>query len=146
MIGSERRLTARAQCISDIVFEPNIGGIVLNVSEGGLGFHSIDSIRRDGTMRFSWSLQNRPIKGAGELAWIDEAGKTGGLRFIGLAEDIREEIRRWMRQQAAAADNESTPAQISSLRSLPGLGVEAVVRDDDWSQRLAKISQGLGAP
>jgi PilZ domain/SPOR domain len=110
MIGLERRLAPRAKWLTDIIFEPNNGGIVLNVSEGGLCFHSIAPLEKNSTMRFSLSLHNRRIPVAGELAWLDETEKTGGLRFTVLPAEIHEEIRNWTCRSAAPVAYDETPS------------------------------------
>jgi hypothetical protein len=78
MSGLERRLTPRTEWLADIHFEPNNGGIVLNLSEGGLCFHAIDPLQIDSTIHFSMSLHNQRIQAAGQVAWIDQAKRTGG--------------------------------------------------------------------
>ena len=121
MIGAERRLTRRAQWINDIILEPNNGGIVLNVSEGGLCFHSIDSVQQESPIRFSLSLHNQQIEAAGEVAWLDATGRTGGLRFTTLPAEIHEEIRRWVNQPAesVATNGFPTALPIRALISSP---------------------------
>jgi PilZ domain/SPOR domain len=94
-----------------INIEPNNGGIVLNVSDGGLCFHSFDPVQRNGTIRFWFSDQNQRIEADGTLAWTDETQK-GGLRFTALPAEAREKIRNWMTQPvpATAAATDSAPA------------------------------------
>jgi hypothetical protein len=148
MIGAERRLTRRAQWINDIILEPNNGGIVLNVSEGGLCFHSIDSVQRESTIRFSLSLHNQQIEAAGEVAWLDAAGKTGGLRFTALPAEFREEIRKWVNQPAESlATNETSAPLFPSVRSfpVPGVGVGTKV-ETARSTPVTVVSQELTAP
>ncbi len=101
-----------------INIEPNNGGIVLNVSDGGLCFHSFDPVQRNGTIRFWFSGQNQRIEADGTLAWADETQK-GGLRFTALPAEAREKIREWMSQPKTplAADLESAAAG-SPLRAV----------------------------
>jgi hypothetical protein len=94
-----------------INLEPNNGGIVLNVSDGGLCFHSFDPVPRNGKVRFWFSDNGQRIEADGTLAWADETQK-GGLRFAALPAEAREKIREWMSQPSVplAADDESVPA------------------------------------
>ena len=78
-----------------INIEPNNGGIVLNVSDGGLCFHSFDPVPRNGKVRFWFSDNGQRIEADGTLAWTDETQK-GGLRFAALPAEAREKIRDWM--------------------------------------------------
>jgi hypothetical protein len=145
MIGAERRLTRRAQWINDIILEPNNGGIVLNVSEGGLCFHSIDSVQQESPIRFSLSLHNQQIEAAGEVAWLDATGRTGGLRFTTLPAEIHEEIRRWVNQPAeSVATNGTTLPLFPSVRSFPVPGVGVGTREMARSTQV--VSQELTAP
>ena len=98
MNGPERRQTPRTT-VEKFVYiniEPSNGGNVLNVSEGGICFHSIAPVQMDRTITVWFSEHNRRIKIEGELAWMDEARKTGGLRFTSLPAEAREPIRNWM--------------------------------------------------
>ncbi len=80
--------------------EPNNGGIVLNVSDGGLCFHSFDPVPNKGTIRFWFAENDQRIEAEGTLAWMDETHK-GALRFTSLPAEAREKIRNWMSQAAA---------------------------------------------
>src|SRR5271157_5630799 len=98
--GRERRQAARTTINSVVYinFDSNNGGIVLNVSEGGLCFHSVAPVQRNGKIRFWFSEQKQRIEADGELVWTDETQKTGGLRFTALPAEGREQIRNWISQ------------------------------------------------
>src|SRR5262249_30806177 len=127
--------------------EPNNSGIVLNVSEGGLCFHSVDFVQRESTVRFSLALHNQRIEAAGEVAWMDETGRTGGLRFTDVPSEIREEIRRLVSQpRKPIAANEATPQLSPSLRSFPVANVGAETKvNPAGSSKLTAVSQELTA-
>lgn len=118
----ERRRTPRIQLdrLAYIKIEPNNGGIVLNVSEQGLCFHSIASVER-GTLRFSLLEQNRRIEAEGELAWMEETRKVGGLRFTALSPEAREQIRKLMSGPSEGLDDDENEATTipSGPRFLP---------------------------
>ena len=101
-----------------INIEPNNGGIVLNVSEGGLSFHSFDPVPRNGTIRFWFSDQNQRIDAEAALAWTDETQK-GGLRFTTLPEEAREKIRSWMSQPSATVSAEASASAGPPARLFP---------------------------
>jgi hypothetical protein len=114
MTGPERRQTPRTT-VEKFVYinlEPNNGGSVLNVSEGGLCFHSIAPVAASRTIRFWFSEHNRRFEVDGELAWTDETRKTGGLRFTTLSAEAREPIRNWITAPATtlAGDEAFTPS------------------------------------
>lgn len=97
---SERRQTTRTTLNSVVYinFDSDNGGIVLNVSQGGLCFHSVAPVQREGPIRFWFSEQKQKIEADGEIAWIDESRKTGGLRFTALPAEGHEQIRYWISQ------------------------------------------------
>lgn len=102
--------------------DPNNGGVILNISEGGLCFQSTAPIQRTETVRF-WFSYRQPIQGltshddaptkgvsrfievGSELAWTDQTRKIGGLRFTNLPPQAREQIRNWIRQSSLVAVN-----------------------------------------
>jgi hypothetical protein len=115
MSGPERRLTPRktAERFAYINIEPGNGGIVLNVSEGGLCFHSIAPIQRSETVRFWFREHDRRIEVQGNLVWTDKTQKTVGLRFTMLPEEAREPMRKWTSLPTPAATD-----QVSAFSSL----------------------------
>jgi len=123
MMGPERRQTPRTT-VEKFVYiniEPSNGGNVLNVSEGGICFHSIAPVQMDRTITVWFSEQNRRIKIEGELAWIDEARKTGGLRFTSLPAEAREPIRNWIAPLATPpAADEVSARLLPPWRAFPG--------------------------
>jgi hypothetical protein len=71
------------------------GGIVLDVSEQGLRFRAIAPVEQSGPIVFSFTSHSSLVAGTGELVWIDQAKKTGGLRFTELPYNALEQIRKW---------------------------------------------------
>jgi cell division protein FtsN len=100
----ERRQAPRTtlERLAYINLEPDNGGIILNVSEGGLCFRSIAPIEGTGTIHFSLSEHNHSIEADGELAWTDETQKRGGLRFTNVPAEVRKQIGNWISQPAMA--------------------------------------------
>jgi hypothetical protein len=95
------------------------GGTVVDVSEGGLGFQSIAPVKADGPIHFRFGFNSATrVNAVGELAWIDESGKNGGLRFTELPEEVREQIRIWASQTEGGAK-----AKVDDV-SIAGLAVE----------------------
>ena len=118
---SERRQTTRTTLngVVYINFDSDNGGIVLNVSEGGLCFHSVAPVQREGPIRFWFSEHKQKIEADGEIAWIDESRKTGGLRFTGLPAEGQEQIRNWISQPSVRLAVERPPARSAPLPARP---------------------------
>jgi PilZ domain len=94
-----RAVRTRPEVLSYIQFEPEGGGIVLNASEEGLAFQAAAAVRHRGPVRLCISPNpEQRIQLTAEIAWMDEAKKSGGLRFKEVSVDTGDEIRRWLTQ------------------------------------------------
>jgi hypothetical protein len=96
---SERRQTKRTtpEELSYIRFEPEGGGIVLNASEKGLAFHAAAPVWLSGKIRFCVSSNpEHRIELVGEIAWLGDAKKSGGLRLIEASAESSDQIREWL--------------------------------------------------
>ena len=72
------------------------GGIVLNVSEGGLAFCAAFPIRQTEVIQFSLLVKGKGrMSGAGGVAWRDQSGKMCGLRLNSDSADGSERLIRW---------------------------------------------------
>ena len=128
----ERRRTTRTrpEVLSYIQFEPEGGGIVLNASEEGLAFQAAAALRHRGPVRLciSPNLEQR-IQLTAEIAWMDEAKKSGGLRLKEVSADTGDQIRRWLVQAT-----ESRPQQKEFAPPAPAVdeapSIPAPERDD----------------
>jgi hypothetical protein len=82
--------------------EQDDGGKVLDISEGGLRFESFAPVQEEpNAIHFWFSLNLRErIEGWGELAWTAAGGKSGGLKFLRLADRGREQIREYLRRSS----------------------------------------------
>jgi hypothetical protein len=94
----ERRRTQRAN-LDEIVYVdmgPENGGVVLNVSEGGLAFCAAVPIRRPGVIQFSLLVKGKGrVASSADVVWIDKRQKTCGLRFSPSFEDSGARLRHW---------------------------------------------------
>jgi hypothetical protein len=116
MMPQDRRVNLRKtpKHLGYLSLPPDNGGVVLDVSEGGLGFQAIAPIRAKGPIQFRFAIDSpNRIKAVGEVAWIDDTGKAGGLRFTQLPEGVREKIREWISQpKDALLDLEVVPPPV----------------------------------
>jgi hypothetical protein len=119
----ERRQTPRTTVgrLAYIDIEPDNGGSVLNVSEGGLCFDSIAPVQRNTTIRFWFSQCNQRIEIVGALTWMDQTQKTGGVRFTKLSVEAREQIRNLIRRPTLLDPDEAPAPSIPSSRAVPVL-------------------------
>ena len=124
MVTTDRRQSPRMKVmeLAYVNLDPDNGGIILDISEGGLCFRSTGPVKQTETIRFWYSPRShqimvrqveeqtrgvsRLIEAGSELAWTDGTGKKGGLRFTNLSTEAREQIREWIRQPELTILNE----------------------------------------
>jgi hypothetical protein len=97
----DRRQTPRTKLveIAYIGMGPENGGLVLDVSDGGLSFHAVSPVQPSDKINFLLSLRGQSrIEGAGEVVWTNEMKTVCGLRFTSLSGDAREHLNNWTNQ------------------------------------------------
>lgn len=94
----ERRRTPRTS-LDEIVYVdmgPGNGGVVSNVSEGGLAFCAAVPIREPGVIQFSLLVKGKGrIASSADVMWTDKKQKTCGLRFTPSFEQSGVLLRHW---------------------------------------------------
>lgn len=113
---------------------PDNGGVLINLSEGGLSFQGVGAVKKDQLIRLNFKLtrENAPIEAVGRVAWSNETGKGGGLRFTELTDETRAQIKNWIAREtffAGTLTGQATtqtavargpePSERSTVQSLP---------------------------
>ena len=80
------------------------GAILVNLSEGGIGFQSVAPLESGQTVILKFKLpgEKNDLESRAEVAWSNESGKRGGLRFVELTADARAQIRALADEESAA--------------------------------------------
>lgn len=117
------------------------GGIVLDVSEGGLGFHTARPIEHGEPIAFRFSV-NAPgnVEVFGKLAWKDGSGKSGGLQFTELPVVLQDQISHWLNRSTFTAARISKSLSENEIRErFPGEPKAVIVEKlrDDRPPRVA---------
>jgi hypothetical protein len=129
----ERRLNPRARLehLAYIHIEPDGGAIVLDASDGGIGFHSVIPFHQMEKISFHFSLHTpQRLHVSGEIAWVDKTLKNGGLKF----NDLSPEIIRGIRTRLSA-----TPPLSKNIHRL-----QSAIGDDSVGQETR--SHGPSSP
>jgi len=120
---SDRRQAPRMK-LSEIAYigmGPENGGLVLDVSDGGLSFHSVAPVQPSETIRFLLSMQGQTrIEGAGEVVWTNELRTVCGMKFTSLSGDAREFLNNWTNKSSKPVDTSEYPYSSVSNASPPG--------------------------
>ena len=101
----DRRQSPRTKLveIAYIGMGPENGGLVLDVSDGGLSFHSVAPVRQAETIDFLLSSRgHNRIEGSGEVVWTNDMKTVCGLRFTSLSAGAREYLYNWTNQSRMA--------------------------------------------
>ena len=100
----DRRLHSRLpiRSLAYVELDEGNGGIVLNVSEGGLSVQAFASLMDDVLpgVRFQLSESEGWIQAHARITWTGESRKLAGLEFVDLADDARSRIKAWLAREA----------------------------------------------
>ncbi|HEV2205866.1 MAG TPA: TonB family protein [Candidatus Acidoferrales bacterium] len=114
VFSHERRRFARRRLnsLAYIDLGNDSGGIVLNISEGGLAVHSAVTLnaRFLPSIRFQLPHSSEWVAARGELTWIDASRKQAGLRFGALSDPARSQIRNWI---SSSSDDAGNPDEVA---------------------------------
>ncbi len=98
-LETERRVHARRRMegLAYVDLGPDNGAILIDLGEGGLSFHSVAPVTLDQAVLLKFKLPGAAdfIESYAEVAWLNETGKGGGLRFVELRSELREQIGAW---------------------------------------------------
>ncbi|MGP8155440.1 MAG: TonB family protein [Candidatus Acidiferrales bacterium] len=109
----ERRAHARqpVRAIAYVQLDESNGGIILNISEDGFAVYAIASLMDDHLphIRFQLPQSNAWIEAGGNILWRSESNRLAGIRFSGIADQARAQIREWCNSQAALPISPEVP-------------------------------------
>ena len=132
-IGADRRVHHRFEDLRASLVElgGNNNGIVLNISEGGMAILSTEELDLNAlrNLRFQAPEFEHWMEIAAEIAWISDSRKQAGIRFKGLSETARTQLRagisiatvrtRRANQAKQAAATAELPPEVTDSDSMP---------------------------
>src|ERR1017187_3780282 len=96
---SDRRVHSRlpSRSLAYVELDEGNGGIILNISEGGLSVQAVTSLMDDllPGVRFQLSESEGWIEATARITWTGPSRKVAGLEFVDLPEEARSRIREW---------------------------------------------------
>jgi protein TonB len=132
----ERRNSARTPVSPQafVKFGESNYGFVFNISESGLVFAPTGpltlAVGGVAKMRFLLPDSQQWIQTSGEITWIADSQKEAGVRFVNLADDTRETIRRWISKE--------------SLRPQPAPQRNAIPKSDEGAKDATQVPGSSG--
>jgi outer membrane biosynthesis protein TonB len=93
------------------------GGIILDISAGGMAVASAHALVGNQTLLFRFQLPRslEIIEASGEINWIGETKKRAGVRFVDLPPAAREQIQRWIDSQISGRFDDHQKPNISPI-------------------------------
>ncbi len=134
MMNPERRHQPRTRLdqISPVLIEPDNGGIIIDLSEGGLSFQAVAPVHHMDQLRIRFSSRQKGhINAYGELMWTDETKTRGGLKFLQLSEEGRQFIQEVLTppDRPVEQDQDSTPAATATTETKDKFKFTALMAD-----------------
>ncbi|MGA9142189.1 MAG: TonB family protein [Candidatus Acidiferrales bacterium] len=82
------------------------GGLILNISEGGIAVQMAEKLSGSvfARMRFQLRKSDEWIEAAGKVAWERASTKEAGIKFINLSEQARNQIKKWILAEASVQE------------------------------------------
>jgi TonB family protein len=103
--SNERRQHPRHQvnALAYLDIGPDNGGIILNISEGGLALHAVGVLPPEPVMelRIQFSKSTKRLETTGKVAWTSGSKKDAGIEFIDLPEEDYLQIKDWLASQSS---------------------------------------------
>jgi hypothetical protein len=96
------------------------GGMLLTISEDGFRFRAVTPVRADTSMPFAFSLDGRNrLEGEGTVEWVEEDGKSGGMRFTEVSPEFHATLGAWLNSDVShQAGREVAPAAATPLDTM----------------------------
>ncbi len=117
-----RRICPRRKSdqITFVELGPENGGILIDLSEGGLSFQGVVALQKDGFLRLNFKLpgSTTAIETTGKVVWSNESGKGGGLRFVNLNSRFRQQIQDWISGEVSSPVDADTQVTLATAHSV----------------------------
>jgi TonB family protein len=135
-VKTERRSHVRRKMggLTYVDLGPLNGGILVDLSQGGLCFHSVAPMSLDPAVLLKFKLPGAVgfIQSYAEVMWLNESGKRGGLRFAGLSAEVREQIGTWV---GATEIGTEAPQESDTIHEHSSAELNAVPVPQDSNER-----------
>ena len=144
--SSERRRTPRAKPagLSYVKLEPDNGGRLLDVCESGIGFQVVAPIEETKRIQLWFVLDSaNHIEVSGELAWIDDTKRSGGLKFTRPSKQARQQLRAWLSHQRTESANDHQP---EPTRPAPAAQSQQLSHESEFERELHSLPHTDPAP
>ena len=100
---AQRAPRFRVETLSYIDLGQSNGGMVIGISQCGLSFQGVQPLGTGEVLPVSFKLpgMHHSLKATARIAWLNDSGKGGGLRFVDMPEDCRSLLKAWLAQRTS---------------------------------------------
>jgi hypothetical protein len=114
-----RRHSRRTTSLTFVELGDSNGGIVLNISEGGLAMTAAAVLvgERLPRIRFQLPEHVHSLETSGRIVWLSESMKEAGIQFDDLAEEDGNQIKQWISSRASDCEIEGPTRSFGKAES-----------------------------
>ena len=146
----DRRLHARQRIhsLSYVKMGDSNGGIVLNISDGGISVQAAAALDPSEPVTLSLEIprvRNR-VEVKGEIAWLSPSKKEAGIRFVDLPESTLKQIQKWMAREASPEqfEDETDPLGEEQEAPVAAAAVKAAVESEPMEATAEAVEEIAG--
>ncbi len=125
-------------------FGPGNGGFPINLSNDGMAFQGIQPLEKGQVIcvKFKLPATTEVVEISGQVVWLNELGKGGGLQFTEVTEESRQAIQKWLSSQVETENHEEDDAPVRARQSehkpqRPTPTIELVVHESNTAAKAA---------
>ena len=123
-----RHARQRIHSLSYVKMGDSNGGIVLNISEGGISVQAVAMLDPSEPVTLSLEIPRvrQRAEVNGEIAWLSASKKEAGIRFVDLPESTLKQIQKWMAREASPEQFEDETDPVEEEQETPATVAAAV--------------------
>jgi TonB family protein len=144
--GSDRRgcLRQPIRSLAYVELDEGNGGIILNLSEGGLAVQAVTSLMDEFLpgVRFQLAETEGWIQANARITWTSESRKLAGLEFISLSDESRGRIREWLSRESLP----SASVDIAAPATAPAEPAVEAIDARETLESTAPLAEPMSVP
>jgi hypothetical protein len=113
-----RHLRQKVYTVAYVNMERDMGGILVDVSEAGMGVQTVARIETNQVVQFEFTLTGSEarVHGTTEIAWANSSGQAG-LKFLNVSEEARHKLKDWLLVNALTSWNPPPDVVVPEVRT-----------------------------
>ncbi len=103
--GDRRQHPRKITALNYVTLGDSNGGIILNISEGGLALTAAEVLVGEylPRVRFQLAIDANWIETSGQIVWLTGSKKGAGIQFVDLTDEDRNQIMQWISSRVSPA-------------------------------------------